>query len=178
MRILHDVLPVCDIPVDEVGLESGVGGVEIPVLVDRRGGHAGNCVGDIVVGAGRVIDTVATAASGTPFESTQLVYQLRVVQQIDAHRINQRHQINIQVTVRLGRSLVPDAEFCKLLNRPLSCVVVTHDLRYVIAPQQLRKFANDGLGREWRSNRCQKLNAAVHSLCPLGVNSGRDGSSL
>lgn len=57
-------LPVCDIPVDEVGLESGVGGVKITVFIDGCGGHAGDGIGDIVVGTGRVIDAVAATASG------------------------------------------------------------------------------------------------------------------
>ena len=115
-------------------LETGVGGVKITVLVDGCG-HAGNCIGDIVVGAERVIDTVAATACGAPFKSTQLVYQLRVVQQIDAPRINQWHQINIQVAFGPGRRLVADAEFCKPLTRPLTRVVIAHNLRDAVALQ-------------------------------------------
>jgi hypothetical protein len=81
-----------------------------------------------------------------------------VVQQFDAHRINQRHQINIQAALRLGRRLVADAEFCKLLNRPLTCVVVAHDLCDTVALYQWRKFANDRFGREWCSHFAQRIN--------------------
>src|SRR5581483_7278166 len=116
------------IQVDEIGLPSRERRVVIAVRVDNRNGHARNCIGDIVVCTGPVIDAVPATATGAPFERAQLTYQLRVIHQIDSLRINQRHHISVQFALWFGRRFVPDAELCKTFSRPTRGVSITYDL--------------------------------------------------
>ena len=48
------------------------GGVVDRRLIDAEAGHAGHRIGKVVVAAGAMVDAVAAAAGGTPFQADQL----------------------------------------------------------------------------------------------------------
>ena len=75
---------------------------------DARDGadNPANGVGDVVVGAGRMVDAIPPATRGAALKAGQLIHQLRMVDQVDQLRIHQRKQVAIQIALRLRRRLI------------------------------------------------------------------------
>jgi hypothetical protein len=83
-----------------------------PSAADDRGDgtdNAANGVGDVVVGAGRMVDAIPPITRCAALEGRQLAGELRMVDQVDQLRIHQRKQNAIQIALRLRRRLIGDA---------------------------------------------------------------------
>src|SRR5262249_54868639 len=153
------------------------GTIVVPELKIERAGaradgtdNAANGVGDVVVGAGRMVDAIPAAPRGAALEGRQLAGELRMVDQVDQLRIHQRKQVEIQIALRLRCRLISDAMFAELLHRPFAAVAVALDTVDAIVLEQPGKFADRGFGRERRPDLPDGVN---HRYVAVAVGDGQ-----
>ncbi len=63
-------------------------------------------VAKVIMPVRRMINRILATARSATLQSTELRNQPRIVEQIDAARVQQRQQINVQLRLRLGRLLI------------------------------------------------------------------------
>ena len=82
--------------------------------------NAGDRVGNVVVGAGSVIDRIAAATGNPALQASTTAQYSRVVEQRDLAAVDQRQQVAIKIGLRRRRLLIGDAVLAELLDRPFA----------------------------------------------------------
>src|ERR1700722_595412 len=85
-----------------------------PAISDHVHQHAADRIGDVVMRAGTVINTVSTAASRTPFKTAKLTSQTRQIEQTNPLAIQCREELTIDLALVPRRHVVGDDVNSKL----------------------------------------------------------------
>src|SRR5262249_33430189 len=106
--------------INEARLKGAVLGVIAAVLAQCCRNETSDAVGEVIMRAGRVIDTVLAGAGNTALQSAQLRDQAAVVEQGDALAVDRRQKVNVQIAFWLGGLFVADAALAELFFWPLA----------------------------------------------------------
>ena len=88
-------------------------------LAHRQHNGTGNRHRDVVMGASRVRDRVPARGCRAALQAQELPDHPRVVEQLDAARIQDRQKREVVVGREALRDLIGDPEIAELLTRPL-----------------------------------------------------------
>jgi len=119
-------------------------------VVGGRGHDARNGVGDIIMRVRSVVDRVAPGSTRPALKPKELYDRARVIEKVDAARVQHRQESEIDFALVLLRRLIRDSVCRESFPRPFACVSVSGHRRDAIGFQRLRELNNYAVRTERR----------------------------
>src|SRR5262245_57419992 len=104
-----------------------------------------------------MVDAVAATTRSAPLQADELRQQARMVEQIDAYRVDDREQDSLQVGLGPRREIVCDPMLAKAFAWPLTTITIADDAQTTISFERTGKLTDNALRREWRLDLAQHI---------------------